>query len=66
MAAHDEELKKAPWEEAHDAACRRGDLVYRDPETGKPVFTRLKLLRRGFCCQSGCRHCPWEYGKDRD
>jgi iron complex transport system substrate-binding protein len=23
------------------------------------VFTRSYLLRRGYCCGSGCRHCPY-------
>ena len=27
------------------------------------VFTREYHLRRGSCCQSGCRHCPWNYKK---
>lgn len=27
------------------------------------VFTREYHLRRGSCCQSECRHCPWEYKK---
>src|SRR5712692_2521527 len=24
------------------------------------VFTAHYLLRRGYCCASGCRHCPYE------
>ncbi len=24
------------------------------------VFTAGYLLRRGFCCESGCRHCPYD------
>ena len=24
------------------------------------VFTARFLLRRGYCCESGCRHCPFE------
>jgi hypothetical protein len=24
------------------------------------VFTAKYLLRRGYCCESGCRHCPYE------
>ena len=24
------------------------------------VFTARYLLRRGYCCESGCRHCPYE------
>ncbi|MFT4113277.1 DUF5522 domain-containing protein [Silvibacterium sp.] len=23
------------------------------------VFTTEYHLRRGYCCGSGCRHCPW-------
>jgi len=23
------------------------------------VFTAAYLRRRGFCCESGCRHCPY-------
>lgn len=29
------------------------------------VFTEDWLRRRGYCCESGCRHCPWGYRKDR-
>src|SRR5438128_10674922 len=24
------------------------------------VFTAQYLRRRGYCCESGCRHCPYE------
>ena len=24
------------------------------------VFTAAYHLRRGFCCNSGCRHCPYK------
>ena len=27
------------------------------------VFTEAYHLRRGWCCQSGCRHCPYGYDK---
>jgi hypothetical protein len=27
------------------------------------VFTELYHLRRGYCCDSGCRHCPYEASK---
>ncbi|MFM6975773.1 MAG: DUF5522 domain-containing protein [Sphingobacteriaceae bacterium] len=29
-------------------------------ERGLLVFTEKYLLKRGFCCQMGCRHCPWQ------
>jgi hypothetical protein len=25
------------------------------------VFTEAYHLRRGYCCQSGCRHCPYGF-----
>ncbi len=31
-------------------------------EDGKIVLTAEFLLKRGYCCGSGCRHCP--YGED--
>ena len=35
-----------------------GDF-YHTPE-GYLVFTEQYHRRRGFCCGSGCRHCPWK------
>lgn len=28
-------------------------------ENGKWVFTAHFLRNRGYCCHSGCRHCPY-------
>jgi hypothetical protein len=25
------------------------------------VFTKLYLQKRGYCCESGCRHCPYGF-----
>lgn len=33
-------------------------------EQGLWVFTADYLLRRGYCCQSGCRHCPYGFRKE--
>lgn len=33
-------------------------------EDGYMVFTAHYLERRGFCCESGCRHCPYGFVKD--
>ncbi len=33
-------------------------------ENGLMVFTAQYLRERGYCCTSGCRHCP--YGFERD
>lgn len=30
-------------------------------ENGLMVFTAAFLQRRGYCCESGCRHCPYGY-----
>lgn len=30
-------------------------------ENGLMVLTRHFLLARGYCCESGCRHCPYGY-----
>src|SRR5712691_12829079 len=30
------------------------------------VFTARYLLRRGYCCESGCRHCPYGEMSDSD
>ncbi|MBK8625685.1 MAG: hypothetical protein IPN86_09060 [Saprospiraceae bacterium] len=28
-------------------------------EDGNMVFTSYFLTKRGYCCGSGCRHCPY-------
>lgn len=45
--------------EIHQKACEEGKEHYRDPVTGYLVFTSLALKKRGYCCNSGCRHCPY-------
>ena len=29
-------------------------------ENGLLVYTAAYHLKRGYCCGSGCRHCPYE------
>ena len=43
----------------HAEAVACGDPAYRDPVSGLTVFTARFLAERGYCCDSGCRHCPW-------
>jgi hypothetical protein len=43
----------------HEAALAVGDDGYLDPVTGLFVLTAGFLWERGFCCESGCRHCPY-------
>jgi hypothetical protein len=35
-------------------------------EEGYIVFTEKYHLKRGYCCKSGCRHCPYGYDKKTD
>jgi hypothetical protein len=44
---------------AHDEALSSGEDSYADPATGFVVLTAAYLVRRGYCCESGCRHCPY-------
>jgi len=30
-------------------------------ENGLMVLTKAFLLQRGYCCGSGCKHCPYSY-----
>jgi len=38
-----------------------GEFYYDGPYI---VFTEAYHLRRGYCCQSGCRHCPYGFKKN--
>ena len=33
-------------------------------EEGRWVFTAHYLKERGYCCESGCRHCPYGFRRD--
>jgi hypothetical protein len=44
---------------AHDTALEAHDAGYIDPVTGLFVLTAAYLADRGFCCDQGCRHCPY-------
>lgn len=38
------------------------DYYYSDE--GYIVFTEAYHLKRGHCCKSGCKHCPYGYDKN--
>jgi hypothetical protein len=45
---------------------RGGDLVegiHYYKEDVYRVFTEFYLISRGYCCRSGCRHCPYGFKK---
>lgn len=35
---------------------------YLSPE-GYIIFTEIFHLKRGLCCKSGCKHCPYGFNK---
>lgn len=39
------------------------DEDYYINEKGQWVFTRHYHLKRGYCCKSGCKHCPYGFIK---
>ena len=49
----------------HQAACKRKQNGYSDPETGFFVLTEYYLEQRGHCCGAGCRHCPYDAAEQR-
>jgi hypothetical protein len=30
------------------------------------VFTEKFLRERGYCCESGCRHCPYGFRREQE
>ncbi|HLN96387.1 MAG TPA: DUF5522 domain-containing protein [Flavobacterium sp.] len=40
-----------------------GEDFYLTPE-GYRCFTEKYHLARGYCCKSGCRHCPYGFDKN--
>lgn len=38
---------------------------YLSPE-GYIIFTEAYHLKRGYCCNSNCLHCPWKQKKNED
>jgi hypothetical protein len=46
-----------------DAVLIEGEDYYF--ERGLMVFTARYHVRRGYCCERGCRHCPYD-GEERN
>lgn len=47
---------------AEDAKLVEGVDYYFD-ERGLMVLTAHFLTKRGYCCENGCRHCPYGFKK---
>ncbi|MEM6916994.1 MAG: DUF5522 domain-containing protein [Verrucomicrobiota bacterium] len=45
----------------HEESVAAGESFYEDPVSGLCVFTSAGLEKRGKCCGSGCRHCPFTH-----
>lgn len=43
----------------HAAALEAAEQGYLDPDSGLFVLTAAYLRDRGYCCDRGCRHCPY-------
>ena len=52
----EEPTAKQKAEPANDE-LRPEDFYYEGPYL---VFTAAYHLKRGYCCNSGCRHCPYK------
>ncbi|MFT5167466.1 MAG: hypothetical protein ACI8P3_002704 [Saprospiraceae bacterium] len=44
-------------DKSNESAPVKGVDFYIDK--GMYVFTAHYLLKRGYCCDNGCRHCPY-------
>ncbi|MEP6568882.1 MAG: DUF5522 domain-containing protein [Acidobacteriota bacterium] len=64
MTSADSKVNSANSYEAAEPSSRENAelLEGRDYyiEDGLFVFTSAFLQKRGYCCKSGCRHCPYE------
>lgn len=64
----DDDIEITDIEEIHTRAISQKSRTYIDPATGFTVFTEYSHLKRGQCCGSVCRHCPygWENVKHQN
>jgi hypothetical protein len=49
-------------EAAPSSALEPEDYYFEGPNI---VFTAVYHLKRGYCCGSGCRHCPYRNGEEK-
>jgi len=50
--------------EERPAELVEGEDFYR--EGPYIVFTEKYLRKRGYCCESGCRHCPYGFKRPEE
>jgi len=44
-----------------EVTIEKGDFYFN--EQGLLVMTKQYLLKRGYCCENGCKHCPYGFKK---
>lgn len=49
-------------EQSNENKLIEGEDFYYTSE-GYKCFTEKHHLKRGYCCKSGCRHCPYGFDK---
>lgn len=49
-----------PWSTRYPMGLQDGIDYYLDKH-GNMVMTKKYHLERGYCCNSGCLHCPWRH-----
>mgnify|MGYP000939288681 CR=1 FL=1 len=49
-------------EQSNENKLIEGEDFYYTPE-GYKCFTEKYHLKKGYCCKSGCRHCPYGFDK---
>ena len=57
-ACLNDEVSRQQWKPKSSTELVEGEDYYR--EGPAIVFTARYHLRRGTCCGSGCRHCPYK------
>jgi hypothetical protein len=55
------QMKQKPKKNAKIEPLEEGVDYY--VENGFWVFTAYYHQKRGYCCQNGCRHCPYGFKK---
>ncbi|XP_060069882.1 uncharacterized protein LOC132549914 [Ylistrum balloti] len=58
--------KEQKIHDCHKRAVMEQEELYQDPYADKWVMTRYAHLKRGKCCGSACRHCPYQHRKVTD
>ncbi|SOE20650.1 hypothetical protein SAMN06298216_1134 [Spirosomataceae bacterium TFI 002] len=54
-------MSKKNKEIAHPSETKKEEFYF--TPNGFMVFTEAYHLKRGYCCKSACRHCPYDYIK---